>query len=114
MTLATLTDIEARSLISIVGDGVHSEKVLEWRKDQFQRMGYVEYLSEYLASTRIDIWEMRRLIEEKGCPAELAPAILVGTMWSGEDPQVQWVGEKDWYVEETKNSDKSDSEPGTP
>lgn len=111
MSNATLTDIEARSLISIVGDGVHSEKVLDWRKDQFERMGFVEYLAEYLASTRIDIWQMRTLIA-KGCPPEWAPAILVGTMWSGEDPQVQWVGEKDWHVEE--KSDTSEREPATP
>lgn len=63
----------------------HPEKVLNWRKDQFERLGFLEYIADFLASTRIDLHQMEDLLSS-GCAHTTAIEILIGTMWSGDDP----------------------------
>lgn len=85
--VAPLTNQEARTLIDTVGSntGLHSEKVLDWRQHEFERLGYATDDASALAETRIDIHDMQKLLDS-GCPRELAWRILMGTMWSGSDP----------------------------
>ena len=76
-----------RSVNTIVSDtGTHSEDVLENRAKRFEGMGFTSYLADFLAETRIDVWQMQALLD-KGCPHDLAVEILIGTMWSGDDPR---------------------------
>lgn len=104
----TLTNQETRTLIDTVGDnsGLHSEKVLDWRQHEFERMGFDKHDAGALAATRIDIHDMQKLLD-KGCPSDLAWRILMGTMWSGHDPlwrESAWGG----YMEVTTDDEDED------
>ena len=68
-----------------VSEGSHPENILAYRQEDFERMGFASYVAEYLASTRIDLHHMEDLLK-KGCPLDVAPAILKGTAWYGNDP----------------------------
>lgn len=63
----------------------HSDQVFENRKIRFQSMGFMEYIADFLASTRIDPYMMEDLLK-RGCEHTTAIEILIGTMWSGNDP----------------------------
>lgn len=78
--------------------GVHSEAVLSWRVKEFTRMGFAEFVADFLASTRIDLHQMDALLQS-GCAHELAAQILMGTMWSGDDDQWRFTDEAS-YLEE--------------
>ena len=83
----------ASVITEVSASGVHAEVVLIWRQDEFRRMGFADYAADLLASTRIDLHEMEDLLK-KGCAHDLAMQILMGTMWSGDDPSWQWTDEK--------------------
>ena len=86
MTVHPLLNEEPRTLTSVVTEsGVHSDKVLDWRECEFERLGFPEFEASALAATRIDTHDMESLIG-RGCSRELAWRILTGTMWSGSDP----------------------------
>lgn len=67
----------------------HPEEILEYRKSEYARMGFPDYLTEYLAATFIDLHEMERLLKN-GCPHDLAMEILIGTWVLGPDDP-NWV-----------------------
>lgn len=79
--------VEETPLVSseMVNLGLHSDQVYQWREEQFAQMGFEEIQVGYLASHRVDIHQMRTLIEG-GCPHDLAIRILAGTDFHGEDP----------------------------
>src|SRR5882672_10286797 len=81
---------ERRVRVTVIDLGVHSEGVLKWRRTRFTEMGFVDYLAEFLADTRIDLYVMHDLLK-KGCPHDLAMDILMGTTAGGaEDHQWDW------------------------
>lgn len=59
------------------------------RRFRFEEMGFASYVAAYLASSRIDVWQMQQLLDS-GCPHQFATQILMGSMWSGDDPLVHW------------------------
>ena len=81
--LLTTDDHSVRSTMS--DQGVHSDRVLDWREVEFVRLGFLGHDASALAATRIDTHQMEKLISS-GCSHELAWRILMGTMWSGPDP----------------------------
>jgi hypothetical protein len=81
----TYKPIKHGGLISAVSN-LHPEDVLEWRKLRFREFGYVPYVADFLAHSRIDLHEMEDLLDA-GCTHELATSILMGTSPFGEDPQ---------------------------
>lgn len=64
---------------------IHDDEVLDWRQRRFRELGFVPYVADVLAESRVDLHQMGALLG-KGCSHDLAAQILVGTMWSGEDP----------------------------
>lgn len=80
---------EERTLTDTVGEtsglGFHPEAVLNYRMERFVELGYDLKDAEALAATRIDLTQMMALLSA-GCSLELAWKILIGTMWSGDDP----------------------------
>lgn len=70
---------------SEMGQHTHPQDVYAWRLDQFERMGFKLATARWLASTRIELRRMEKLIGAK-CPPDLAIDILEGTNFSGEDP----------------------------
>jgi hypothetical protein len=83
------------TVISTVGERGHDEKILSWRHEAFVRMGFTEFVADFLAATRIDLHQMRKLIDE-GCPLDVACDILMGTMWSGDDELWRWSDERSY------------------
>lgn len=78
---------KVRTLTDTVGAVTdhHPENVLAWRLKSFLDLGYELSDAEKLAETRIDLHAITALISA-GCSLDLAWRILIGTMWSGEDP----------------------------
>jgi hypothetical protein len=53
----------------------HPDSVLEWRIEEFKRMGFEQAAATFLAYTRADLHDMALLLE-KGCPHNLAIRIM--------------------------------------
>lgn len=85
---------------------IHPEPVLAWREAEFKRMGFVDFVADFLASTRIDLHMMQDLLEA-GCPHREAAEILIGTAWYGEDEQWRWTGEAEYFARDEE--DQSDA-----
>jgi len=85
---------EADFLISKMGNTGHTKQVLQWRRDQFERMGFSEPMSIFLSHTHIDLHQMEDLLK-RGCEHTLAVDILLGTNFLGEDPNWNWQGIED-------------------
>lgn len=83
----------------VSGSATHSEQVLQWREEQFKRMGFMDFVADFLASTRIDLHQMEDLLEA-GCPHRTAAEILIGTAWWGDDDQWRWTDEGDYLNRE--------------
>lgn len=80
-------------VMSTVSDlAPEAEKVLAWRQAEFRRFGYVDYVADFLAATRIDLTQIEDLIK-RGCALDLAAQILMGTDWHGEDELWRWSDE---------------------
>lgn len=88
----------------VSGSTTHPEQVLQWREKEFKRMGFVDFVADFLASTRIDLHQMESLLKA-GCQHRTAAEILMGTMWSGEDDYWILSGESDWFTREEDQSD---------
>lgn len=69
--------------------GGHPEDVRLYRRDEFVRMGFVDYVAAMLADTRIDLHMMEDLIKS-GCRPDTAARILMGTTFAGDDPAWGW------------------------
>lgn len=92
----TTKNVDERALIDEMAQrSQHSEKVFDWRDEEFVRMGFANYVASFLASTRIDLHEMETLLN-RGCPHDIACQILMGTMWSGEDEHWMWSDESEF------------------
>ena len=50
--------------------------VRRWRFEQFSRLGFTRELSSALAESRVDLSQVRRLIQS-GCPPETASRIVL-------------------------------------
>jgi hypothetical protein len=66
---------------SPVVDGDQEREELEtvvrtWRFEQFVRLGFTSELSTALAESRVDLSQVRRLIQS-GCPPETASRIVL-------------------------------------
>lgn len=96
---ATYNSPEPEAVISEVsGSGRHSELVLNWRQEEFRRLGFASYVADLAAASNIDLHMMEDLLD-RGCPHDLALQILMGTAWNGEDPNWRWTNEKDMIDE---------------
>lgn len=69
------------------------EQVLAWRQAEFRRMGFVDFVADFLATTHIDLSEMEHLLKQD-CPNDVACRILIGTDCAGDDPHWQWTDEE--------------------
>jgi hypothetical protein len=63
------------------------KNVLTWRQDQFRKLGVNPKVSDVLAESNVDIWRMKKLLE-KGCDAQVALDILIGTNAMGWEDHV--------------------------
>lgn len=79
-------------IVDVSDTSVHPNKVLEWRQDEFRRLGFAEYIADFLASTKIDLTQMEQLLK-RGCQHDYALQILMGTQWSGDDEKWNWTDE---------------------
>jgi hypothetical protein len=66
---------------AVVHDGDREREDLEtavrtWRFEQFVRLGFDTELSSTLAASRVDLSQVRRLIQS-GCPPETASRIVL-------------------------------------
>lgn len=86
---------QADSLISKMGARGHSKEVLQWRKDEFLRMGFTDPMSSFLSHTHIDLHIMEHRFLKRGCEHAVAIDILLGTNFIGEDPNWNWQGTAD-------------------
>ena len=112
MSSTTKIPITEAVMSDVSHSGVHSEKVLEWRQKEFRRLGFVDYVADFLASTQIDLTRMEKLLK-KGCEHELAIQILAGTTWHPDvdDPRWRWTGEEGFELteEEPENDDRDEA-----
>lgn len=103
-TLGYKTRTPDEVTVEVSGSAIHSDQVLKWREDQFKRMGFFDYIAEFLASTRIDLHQMEDLLKA-GCPHRTAAEILIGTCWAGEDEHWILTGEMDYFAREEDQSE---------
>lgn len=68
-------------------------------------MGFVDFVADFLASTRIDLHQMESLLG-RGCPHRTAAEILMGTSVFGEDEHWQWSDDGE-YLEREDQSEAS-------
>ena len=81
---------EGERIISAMAETqTHEKRVLEWRNESFDAMGFDEVMAALLAHTHIDMAQMRDLLAN-GCQHETAVRILMGTNFLGDDPE--WSG----------------------
>jgi len=97
---------EADSLISKMGVRGHSKQVLQWRNQEFLRMGFIEAMSSFLAHTNIDLHMMEKILKN-GCDRTTAVDILLGTNFLGDDPTWNWQGVEDGEEDDETNVSES-------
>lgn len=83
--------------VEVSGSNIHSEQVLQWREREFKRMGFVDFVADFLASTRIDLHQMESLLKA-GCEHRTAAEILMGTSTFGEDENWILTDEADYFM----------------
>lgn len=95
---------QADTLISKMGGQGHSKEVLQWRSDEFLRMGFIEPMAAFLAHTHIDLHVMEYKLLKMGCEHTTAVDILLGTNFMGDDPTWNWQGVDDESEEDEQSS----------